>query len=585
MQPDQGVITETAARPGGDARLTTGLMGALADLLAAVPGAASIMLAGEVPAEEDERIAALLDDAAQAGARRGDGAFAVAAQTRAAQISATAADRVRRFATAACLAASMTGDFDRAESLLTAARSAGGDLAASAEAALAAAFLSLHGDGDAATARRLLRQAIMIADGEVTSIAEQAIDVLLSMCLLTASPEDRALLDRYLAKAGQSVPEADLYGNPRAALARLDSEIGSLSYRDEPAAIVRVAAAAFAFDRLPSCRQGLRRVGSDRLCGGAIHAVRANAMLGFEAFQTGQWDEADQRARTVVAECAERGYELLRHQAQGTVAFVAACRGEAETARGIADEIARWASPRDIGQLQDCARYAYVLAALAQADFNEAYRQAVRISPAGQFARWVTLDLVEAALRTDREIEAAARVDAVKAANIAAISPRLALITTAATAMTAPDDQAAGLFEEALAVPGSDRWPFDRARVHLLFGERLRRMRKVAEARGHLEAALEEFSRLGAPTWAARAAAELRATGQAPRRADRYDFAELTSQELEIARLAAVGLSNKQIGDRLFLSHRTVGAHLYRVFPKLGITSRAALSGALARAS
>ena len=108
-------------------------------------------------------------------------------------------------------------------------------------------------------------------------------------------------------------------------------------------------------------------------------------------------------------------------------------------------------------------------------------------------------------------------------------------------------------------------------------------MRAVTPARVHLGAALDEFRRLGAPTWADRAATALRATGQARQRVDRYAYQVLTPQELQIAHLAAVGLSNKQIADRLYMSHRTVGSHLYRIFPKLGVTSRAALSGALPR--
>ena len=99
----------------------------------------------------------------------------------------------------------------------------------------------------------------------------------------------------------------------------------------------------------------------------------------------------------------------------------------------------------------------------------------------------------------------------------------------------------------------------------------------TTEARAQLTAALEIFEGLGAKPWAVRATGELRATGRAVQR----DGDALTPQELEIAELAAAGLSNKQIGQRLFLSHRTVGAHLYQIFPKLGVTSRAALRDAL----
>jgi DNA-binding NarL/FixJ family response regulator len=103
----------------------------------------------------------------------------------------------------------------------------------------------------------------------------------------------------------------------------------------------------------------------------------------------------------------------------------------------------------------------------------------------------------------------------------------------------------------------------------------------VALARKHLGAALDTFSRLGAQPWADRAGTELRATGAPRIEPKNFEPGPLTAQERAIAQLAASGLTNKQIGEKLFLSHRTVGTHLYRVFPKLGITARAALRDAL----
>jgi DNA-binding NarL/FixJ family response regulator len=100
-------------------------------------------------------------------------------------------------------------------------------------------------------------------------------------------------------------------------------------------------------------------------------------------------------------------------------------------------------------------------------------------------------------------------------------------------------------------------------------------------ARGHLRAAIETLDRLGARPWAVLARNELRATGVATASQPGTRAAVLTSQERQIATLAATGLTNKQISQRLCLSHRTVGAHLHRIFPKLGITSRAALRAAL----
>jgi DNA-binding CsgD family transcriptional regulator len=166
-------------------------------------------------------------------------------------------------------------------------------------------------------------------------------------------------------------------------------------------------------------------------------------------------------------------------------------------------------------------------------------------------------------------------------AEIAALSPRLAILAAASAAIAAEDDRSLALFGQALSLPGAGQWPFDVARVRLAYGERLRRARAAAESRIHLEAALVAFRELGAAPWAARAELELRATGLTRMSPGAPGAAALTPQELQIARLAASGLTNKQIAGRLFLSPRTVGGHLYQIFPKLGITSRAALRDAL----
>jgi DNA-binding CsgD family transcriptional regulator len=195
---------------------------------------------------------------------------------------------------------------------------------------------------------------------------------------------------------------------------------------------------------------------------------------------------------------------------------------------------------------------------------------------------WVVLDVVETAMRTGRKEDAAAHVAAAQETGLPAISSRLTLITSGAGAMTAADDgKAIMLFEQALDVPGADRWPFDLARVQLLFGERLRRARAKTRSRQLLTAAHDSFERLDARPWTQRAGNELRATGLTIGKTDLMGPVSLTPQQLEIAQLAAEGLTNKEIGERLFLSHRTVGTHLYQIFPKLGITSRAALRDAL----
>ena len=141
-------------------------------------------------------------------------------------------------------------------------------------------------------------------------------------------------------------------------------------------------------------------------------------------------------------------------------------------------------------------------------------------------------------------------------------------------------DHAEALFVAALG-DESQGFPFLRARTLFSFGRWLRRHRRTADSREPLRDAINLFDALGATRWSERARAELRATGEkiGPRTPEARD--RLTAQELQIAELAVAGLSNREIGERLFLSHRTIGSHLYRIFPKLGITARTQLRAAL----
>lgn len=311
--------------------------------------------------------------------------------------------------------------------------------------------------------------------------------------------------------------------------------------------------------------------------------------LCLDGYVSGRWEETEQLADEGLRLCEDFGYQFFTWYFLYCQALLAAARGDAEAARELADRITHWAAPRGVRAAVHYADHTRALGDLGKGEYDSAYRHAASISPAGVLAShvphalWVTMDLVEAAVRTNRQAEAAAHVRAMEEADIAALSPRLALLAGGSAALAAvQDDEAVRLFERTLAAPGVECWPFDLARVRLAYGERLRRARATSESRGPLAAALETFERLGAAPWRERCAKELRATGWNASGAELSRTDPLTPQEREIAQLAASGLTNKQIADRLYLSHRTVGAHLYQVFPKLGITSRAALRDALA---
>jgi DNA-binding CsgD family transcriptional regulator len=194
---------------------------------------------------------------------------------------------------------------------------------------------------------------------------------------------------------------------------------------------------------------------------------------------------------------------------------------------------------------------------------------------------WSLPELVEAAARCGR-IELAA--DAVErlAERTRAAGTDLALgIEARARALVSDGARADELHREAVARLGGSRVALDLARAHLLYGEWLRREHRRIDAREQLRSAHEMFASMGAEAFAARARRELLATGETVRARAPDTRDQLTAQEAQIAQLARDGLSNPEIGARLFISPRTVQYHLRKVFAKLDIRSRNQLHSAL----
>jgi DNA-binding CsgD family transcriptional regulator len=147
------------------------------------------------------------------------------------------------------------------------------------------------------------------------------------------------------------------------------------------------------------------------------------------------------------------------------------------------------------------------------------------------------------------------------------------------------DDEVEPLYREAIERLTPSRLRPELARSHLLYGEWLRRENRRTDARAPLRAALELFAAIGMDAFGERARVELQATGETVRKRSVETRDELTAQERQIAQLARDGLSNPEIGARLFLSPRTVEWHMRKVFTKLGISSRRQLAKALPSAS
>lgn len=326
--------------------------------------------------------------------------------------------------------------------------------------------------------------------------------------------------------------------------------------------------------------EGLREQG--RL----VPLTQALVHYAWVATQTGDWRgavAAGSEAAMLARDTRQPQYGLT---AELVAALASALRGTEPDLAARLVEPERTLIAMNGGPLLAPAHLARGAEALGDGRHEEAFRHLWPVfdenaSAFHRFMRWpAVLDLVEAAVgsgQTELVTDVLAALEAIAGRSD---PPVLRVGLACARPLTAPDDDAQVLFQTALDQDLSG-FPLQRSRTLFSFGRWLRRRRRSTDAREPLRAAIELFDALGATRWSRRARQELRATGETiGPHLDARD--RLTAQELQIAQLAAEGLSNREIGERLFLSHRTIGSHLYRIFPKLEITARAQLREALA---
>ncbi|MFC7529265.1 ATP-binding protein [Actinoplanes sp. GCM10030250] len=272
---------------------------------------------------------------------------------------------------------------------------------------------------------------------------------------------------------------------------------------------------------------------------------------------------------------ADLGLPLIIAATEVLTAQLAAWRGDETKTTGP--------FPADRADLRFHLSWAHGLAALSAGRHPEALDELLLAAGHPDLGPLAVADLTEAACRAGDPEQAAPLVDAVEDRTRPFRSGLLRMLIERSRGLLAGDDRAEEHYRAALGMPDTaTEFPLQIARTRLVYGEWLRRQRRITAARDELAAAATAFDLAGAGPWADRARSELRAAGVTAGTPAKPLAAQLTPQEMQIARLAADGRTNKEIADQLFLSHRTVGAHLYRIFPKLGITSRAALPGAIA---
>jgi DNA-binding CsgD family transcriptional regulator len=534
----------------------------------------------EASAGPDEDVARELEHSAPHLVASGDAVGVTNLLQRVADLTPPGPERERRSARAGYLDAAIRGNLDPV------AVPPGDGLSSSLWTAVARAHVLLHGDGDLDAAHRLLLHAVEGIDAEGAtadpSALTAAFDTWVAVCRFADRPALWASLRSSFLRHGAGLP-------PTVALSVRGGSSSGSSAEDarDPLATVRAGWSLLALDGLTDHGPALRDVLEGGFRGGAPGpAMSAAVLLSLDAFVTGRWDDACQLALRGHELCEALGHEALAVLTGAGPALVAACRGDEVGCQSRTRHMLGWAAPRGAGLVHRYAIHARVLAALGRGDAETAYQNASTLArPDGRdqpgTPSWLVMDVVEAAVRTQRLEQAVALVRAAQESELGDRSGRWAVLRAGAAALVEQGDRARLLYEQALAVAGAEQWPFDVARVRLSYGEHLRRSRSPLAARLQLTTSLATFRQLGAGPWVARAESELRASGHLTTRTQSTLPTALTPQERTVAGLAATGATNRQIGQRLGLSPRTVGSHLSRVFHKLGLTSRAALAEAL----
>jgi DNA-binding CsgD family transcriptional regulator len=547
----------------------------------------------------DEEVAAALEASADRARRRGGPAAAAAALERAAALTPEAAARARRLVAAAedlweaghpTQALALLDQVDpalvdaavraRLAQVRGAIELATGTPALACTLLLEGARLILDSDPDRATELLVLAAQAALAAGELATLVNQIHPIIAKLNARRPGQEDVRVQRVAHSLVAAGLVDVSPVVAPQGGLGEAATSWPHPAFIWNWPMLVRVEPAV---DFATADQLSARAVAARRAAGTVSTLTVALANLIIVEANLGHWDRASSHATEGLRLARETGQDATACYLVAILAWLAAQQNHGEDCRRLADEALATAIPRRLVVVAAFAACILALLELAEGRPAAALERLRAVATPGQptayapMALLATRDLVEAAAQTGAlegmepvlaRFERWAEGDQRTWTRVVAHRCR-ALITQGPAAE--PHYQAA-LGGDGIAAP-----PLELARSELAYGRWLRRARRRSEARVHLRAALEAYERLGATAWADRARAELRASGETARRRDPSTLQDLTPQERQVAGLAAQGLTNQQIADRLFLSRYTVGYHLHKVYAKLGIVSRAEL--------
>ncbi len=535
----------------------------------------------------DEDVAGALESAADRARHRGGTTAAVAALEQAALLSADPERRADRLLRAAELAVE-SGGRETAERLVWDARA--GELTPR-QRSMASWLLSGFEDGvreDLSRVTELARLAESVAEEGHPDPAMRVLWGAAMRCFWAEpGPETRRTLlavadglpiensDPRLVAVAAYVAPFDRAESVLGELRKLAATTGADPEVDRflGSASLQVGAADLAARFSAAAAPGLRAQGRLGLL------PRALAVQAWSRVRLGDLAAAVPVAAEAAKFAKETGQPFMYGLATAVQAEIAALRGEHKQAKALADEAERAGLAAGARPVLATVQLARGITASSEGRFDDAFADLRRLfdpaDPAFQLALRVyfVADLTEVAIRAGQVEALREIVDEMEELALSTPAPALHIGLRYTRAVLDPSDE---LFETALRAE-LDGWPAERGRLRLAYGEWLRRQRRVVDSRAHLRAARETFDALGMTAWAERARRELRSAGESSPNRGPDAREKLTPHELSIVHLAAEGLTNREIGQRLYLSHRTVGTHLHRIFPKLGVKSRSEL--------
>jgi DNA-binding CsgD family transcriptional regulator/tetratricopeptide (TPR) repeat protein len=547
----------------------------------------------------DAAIAEQLERSAERARSRGGPAAAGAFLTRAAELTPEPAERARRSLEAAT-AEFQSGSLDAALALTLAAESGPLDDLQLARAELLHGQIAFHRRRGSGESELLLKAARRMERHDVALARETHLEA-----LMAAAYAGRLGTGSVLEVARAGLAAAPPSGPPRPIDLLLDAYVAWIVDGPGGTPLLRQAAEAMLAELPPSpetmrwmwvavnaCFETFNEDGAARLAEREVQVAReagalillgiALAQLGAVRMLCGDFVSADALYQEAVAVSSDAGVPPPRY----VLVALAAFRGDAEGFNALAPAVLAAARESGEGHVVSMVELSSALLHNGLGQPRAALDAAASLADESPetYGSFVLLEYVEAAVRCDDSARTRAALEWMEAATATADSGwgrgvcRLAQ-ALAAEASADPEP----LYREAIALLETSSLRPYRGRAQLLYGEWLRRQGRRSDARLQLGRAHDLLTTIGCRAFADRAARELGIVGGERTRSRSPEIREqLTPQELQVAQMAASGLSNREIGERLFLSHRTVGSHLYRVYPKLGIASRTQLHLALA---